>query len=380
MQVSVARSDDELDKAEQAGRSRRFLRFGSAHSRPDPLTYNSEEGSDSSEQQAAREPRVVDMSQNADRREQRSSARDTAEDEGEEDMAENLQDQDAEDESSEDEEAEPYWVADTYEEDPDPEHDSGESAEAGAEPDLAMKRFRRSDGWTVLNASLEEGAQLVQHGEAHKRAPGLRSVEDVILRKADMRKEPESEAPAGQEPDAELLEAASSAMAGASAVSAADTSLIAPHRQQEASHKGALMTSSSYVLEIESDLACDAPQVIWNTLRRPRRDCSMYMHLHVASGSSLQPEKIEGLQHTAHAGQGHGKTCLDAVCRVKVVASPGSAHGQAVYGLLAQQAHGTALIWGCCTQACRAISQGQKLSCLLIRTRRHAVSGSNPAW
>ena len=273
MQVSVARSDDELDKAEQAGRSRRFLRFGSAHSRPDPLTYSSEEGDRSEQQQGAREPRVVDMSQNADRREQGSSPVVIAEDDEEEDLAEDLQGQDAEDEGGEDVEAEPYWVADTYEEDPDPEHDLGESAEAGAEPDLAMKRFRRSDGWTVLNASLEEGAQLVQHREARRSAPGLRSVEDVILRKADMRKEKDSEVPAEQEPDTELLEGASSAMAGASAVSAADTLEAAPHRQQEPRHKGAVMTSSPSVLEVELKFACGALQAVCNTLWRPRRQC-----------------------------------------------------------------------------------------------------------
>ena len=253
MQVSVARSDDESDEAEQAGRSRRFLRFGSAHSRPDPLTYSSEGSDRSEQQQAAREPRVVDMSQDAGRREQNSSvgasfSTVTAEEEGEEGLAEDLQDEAAGDESGEDLEAEPYWVADDYGEDADLEHDPGESAEAGAEPDLAMKRFRRSDGWTVLNASLEEGAQPVQHREARKVAPGLRSVEDVILRKADMRKEKDSKGPAEQEPNGELLEAASSAMAGVPATGAADTSDAAPHLQHKARHKGALTLSSPSVL------------------------------------------------------------------------------------------------------------------------------------
>ena len=257
MQVSVARSDDELDEAEQAGRSRRFLRFGSAHSRPGPLTYSSEGSDRSEQQQAARQPREVDMSQNADRREQNSSVgwsspRVAVEDEGEEDMADDLQDQDAEDEGGEDGEAEPYWVADDHGEDSDLELDPGDSAEAGAEPDLAMKRFRRSDGWTVLNASLEEGTQPVQHAEALKVAPGLRSVEDVILRKADMRKEKDSEAPAESQADAELLEAASSAMVGPPAIGAADSSDAAPHRQQEARHKGALIISSAPVLKAYS--------------------------------------------------------------------------------------------------------------------------------
>ena len=292
MQVSVTRSDDELDEAEQAGRSRRFLRFGSAHSRPGPLTYSSEGSHRSEQQQAAHEPRVVDMSQNADRREQNSSVRGsfptvTAEGEGEEDMAEDPQDQDAEHEGGEDNKAEPYWVADESEEDSDLEHDPGDSAEADAEPDLAMKRFRRSDGWTVLNASLEEGAQPVPHREARRPAPGLRSVEDVILRKADMRKEKDTEAPPEQEPDADLLEVASSAVAGASAVSAADRSDAAPHRQQEARHRGGLMTSSPYVLEVKSKLACDVSQAICNTLWRPRQDGSVCKNLHSALGCSL---------------------------------------------------------------------------------------------
>ena len=292
MQVSVARSDDELAEAEQAGRSRRFLRFGSAHSRPGPLTYSSEGSDRSEQQQAARQPREVDMSQNADRREQNNSVgapspRVAAEDEGEEDMADDPQDQDAEHEGGEDKEAEPYWVADESEEDSDLEHDPGDSAEADAEPDLAMKRFRRSDGWTVLNASLEEGAQPVPPREARRPAPGLRSVEDVILRKADMRKETDSEAPPEQEPDEGLMEAATSALAGASAVSAADAPDAAPHRQQEARHRGALMTSSPYVLEAEPNLACDASQAICNTLWRPRQDGSVCKNLHLALGLQL---------------------------------------------------------------------------------------------
>ena len=37
MQVSVARSDDELAEAEQAGRSRRFLRFGQRAQQAGPV-------------------------------------------------------------------------------------------------------------------------------------------------------------------------------------------------------------------------------------------------------------------------------------------------------------------------------------------------------
>ena len=250
---------DELDEAEQGGRSRRFLHFSSARSRPDRLTYSSEASDGSEQQQAARKPRVVDMSRAAAGREQDSGVAGSspslpAEDEGEGHMADDFQDQDAEDEGDEDEEAEPYLMADDYGEDSDPEYDPGESAEAREEPGLAIKSFRRSDGWTVLNASLEDGipVQPVQHAEARGRPQGLRSVEDVILRKADMRSVKESGVPAERQPDAELLEAASSAVAEASAISAADNSEAAPHRQQEARHKGVLMTSSSHVFEIVS--------------------------------------------------------------------------------------------------------------------------------
>ena len=245
---------DGLDEAEQAGRSRRFLHFSSAHSRPDPLTYSSDWSDRPEQQQAAREPRVVDMSHNADGSEQYSrvggsSLGIAAEDEGERDMAEDLQNYGAEDVGSEDEGAEPYWTADDYGGVPNLEHGPGKSAEAEAETIPAIKRFRRSDGWTVLNASLEDSAQPVQHREARQNASGLRSVEDVILRKADMRKLRDSKAAAERQPGEGLLQAASSAMAGASAaVGAPDKPEAAPHRQQEARCKGVPTVSNPCVL------------------------------------------------------------------------------------------------------------------------------------
>ena len=244
---------DGLDEAEQAGRSRRFLHFSSAHNRPDPLTYSSELSDRSEQQQAARrEPRVVDMSQNADANEQNgkvegSSPGIAAEDQGERDVAEDFQNEYEEEEGGQDEEAEPYWMADDYGEDPSLDYDPGDVAVAEAEIDPAIKRFRRGDGWTVLNASLEASAQPVQQREARQNAPGLRSVEDVILRKADMRKVKDSEAAALRQPGEGLLQAASSAMAGPSATGAADSSEAAPQRQEEARSKGVLSFYLAYM-------------------------------------------------------------------------------------------------------------------------------------